>query len=219
MPALDSSSPATRVMIVDDHELFRDALSMLLEAQGHDIVATASNGRHAIELVGELEPDVILMDVRMPILDGIAAAKLIKESWPETKVVMLSAFDDDEYVTSAIKSGADGYILKDTPGEEFGALVAAANGGERTLPTATSPADSGAPPIEEVELVGSLSHRECDVVECVAAGLANKEIATELSISANTVRNHISRALSKLELRNRAEIAAFVVGTRRTNRG
>jgi DNA-binding NarL/FixJ family response regulator len=217
--ACESTPPAVRVVIVDDHDLFRDALSMLLQAQGHDVVATVSNGEQAVTIVGELEPDVVLMDVKMPIVDGMEAARRIKCQWPAIKVVMLSAFDDEEYVLGAIKLGAEGYVLKDTPGEEFGALVQAVSQGEQALPAhITPPASSG-----DVDRSGSegrarggdgpsaLSRREGEVLNHVASGMTNREIAAELSISEHTVRNHMARLLSKLGLRNRAEAAAYAV--------
>ena len=206
-----------RIAIADDQELVRYGVRMILEGEPDlQVVGEAANGRGAVELVAQERPDVLLLDVRMPGSDGLAAAAEIVAGWPETRVLILTTFDLDEYVYAALRAGAAGFLLKDMAGEEIVAAVRqAARGGDALLApavtrrlverfTARAPAGSGNP-----DALRDLTAREVEVLRLVARGLSNAEIAGELWIAETTVKTHVARLLTKLGLRDRLQVVIF----------
>lgn len=207
-----------RVLLVDDQSLFRRAIASLARSQPDlDVVGEASNGLEAVELAHALLPDVVLMDVEMPVMDGVDAAARILADLPATKVVLLSVSDDDAHLLPAIRQGVHGYLLKDMhPEELFDALRQAAQGQSPVAPALVgrllaelrgqqAPRPVAEQPNEE------LSQRELEILRLVAAGMSNREIGTRLSITEGTVKNHVHNALRKLHLDNRAQAAAYIV--------
>lgn len=206
----DRAAPV-RVLVVDDQRLIRDGIASLLSIRpGIDVVGTAVDGRDAVAQTLEKEPDVVLMDVRMPGTDGVEAVAVLRERAPECRVVMLTTFDDEEYVVQAMRAGAHGYLLKDLPAEELAHAVRLAHAGVTQLDssvarrlTAFLPRPepvTGAPAV-------SLSPRETDILRLVAHGHTNREIAARLYLSEGTVKNHVSRILRRLALRDRTQAA------------
>ncbi len=206
-----------RLLLVDDQMIIRQGLKSLLEAKPDlEVVGEAENGQQAITQVEALQPDVVLMDVRMPVMDGVAATRQICQQFSQTKVLVLTTFDDDEYVSQAMRLGARGYLLKDTHSDDLAAAIRAVHKGYTqmgpglfekamavpTLPVATQPAHL--PP----ELAG-LTAREREVLCLIVAGASNREIAEALYISERTVKNHITHILSQLNLRDRTQAAMF----------
>jgi DNA-binding NarL/FixJ family response regulator len=205
------------VLIVDDQDLVREGLRMLLEAEADvRVVGEAGNGSQALAQARRLDPDVVLMDVRMPEMDGIEATAKLVRSGSRARVLMLTTFDLDEYVYHAMKAGASGFLLKDASGEQLAHAVRAVSSGQALLapaitrrliedfcrgPAPGEPAADGA--------TGRLSERELEVVRLVAEGLSNAEIAARLYLSEATVKSHIARTLAKLGLRDRVQIAVF----------
>ena len=203
-----------KVMIVDDHEVVRLGLKTALEPEDDiQVVADAGNAQVALQEVETARPDVVLMDVRMPGTDGIQACRMIKDAFPDTKVVMLTSYSDEEAVMASIMAGASGYLLKNTARAGLLGAVRSAARGESLL----DPAVASRVLVRLRELAVReqdreaelLSEREREVVALVANGLTNKEIAAELVISQNTARNHVSRILDKLGLTRRSEAARF----------
>jgi DNA-binding NarL/FixJ family response regulator len=209
---------AVRVLIVDDHDLFRTGLASLLSARADiEVVAQASGGRMAVRLADELRPDVVLMDLRMPDLEGQDATRAILERRPSTRVVALTVLSDDADVAAALEAGACGFLAKDTPIEDVVVAVqAAAQGAAWLSPRAAEVVlarlrapqtrqDYGQAPIQE------LSARELDVLRLIAQGMENAEIAAALHISPRTVKNHVSNILAKLGLPSRVQVAIYAV--------
>lgn len=206
-----------RVVIVDDQALVRGGLAMILDHQNTiDVVAECSNGVEAVEVAKRLKPDVILMDIRMPDMDGLAAMSIILAD-PDLsiRVVILSTFDLDEYVYKALRAGASGFILKDTPPEELiSAVHTVANGGALLSPSITKRLISTFANIIYTnntisQQIGTLTSREKEVLINLALGFNNIEISHRLYISEATVKSHVSNILSKLELRDRAQAVIF----------
>ena len=202
-----------RLVIADDHRLFRQGLRQICETVGgFEVVGEAENGRDAVDLVYELEPDVILMDINMPVLDGVQATTLITESDLATRVVILTMYQQDHYVFEAVKAGARGYLLKDADGEELVAAVRAVHGGEALIDPmlATKLLDEfrrlSREPSEEEDL-GKLTRAEMEVLQFVARGEDNKTIARQLGISEKTVANRLLEIYQKLQVRNRTQAA------------
>ncbi|XVQ08094.1 response regulator [Spirillospora sp. CA-255316] len=199
-----SGDEPVRVLVVDDQELVREGIASLLGIQpGITVVGTASDGAEAVETALSGGPDVVLMDVRMPGMDGIETVGVLRERAPSCRVLMLTTFDDREYVVEALRADAAGYLLKNLPAAEPAAAVRLAHAGVAqfdasvTRHLATSP--SG----------GTLTGREIEVLRLIAAGATNREIASRLFLSEGTVKNHISRILTRLDLRDRTQAALY----------
>lgn len=206
-----------RVLLVDDQSLIRQGLRALLELNADlEVVGEAENGQTAINLVKQLQPDVILMDIRMPIMDGVAATKEICQEFPQIKVLVLTTFDDDEYVNAAMNNGAMGYLLKDTPSEELAIAIRAVDKGYTQLGPGIvkkllhkfPPTASIEPPTQPIGLQ-ELTPREMEVLKLIAIGASNREIAQKLFISEGTVKNHVTNILNRLNLRDRTQAAIF----------
>jgi DNA-binding NarL/FixJ family response regulator len=209
---------AIRVLVVDDHDLFRAGIASLLGAQPDiEVVAQASGGHKGVQLAAELEPDVVLMDLRMPDLGGDEATRAIVEHRPVTRVVAMTVLSSDDDVAAALRAGASGFLAKDTPLGDVVTAVRAAAAGSAWLSPRAAEVVLGAlrrPAVEPVrdELpIDELSSRELDVLRLIARGLENSEIAEELKISPSTVKNHVSSILSKLGLTSRIQAATYAV--------
>jgi two-component system nitrate/nitrite response regulator NarL len=210
-----------RVLLVDDTALFRTAIAALIDAQdGLQVAGEASNGLEAVEKARALKPDVIVMDVEMPVMDGVQATRLIREQVPGAKIVMLTVSEADDHLLDAIRFGAQGYLLKDLRPAELFSMVQAAMRNESPLSPAIAKRllgqiRDGAMPASVTTTSASetpaLTRRELEVLQLVADGLSNKEIATTLFITEGTVKNHIHNALEKLQLENRTQAAAYIV--------
>jgi len=206
-----------KVLIVDDHALFRDGVASLLKAWGMEVAGQASDGLEALERARALQPDLILMDIKMPNCNGLEATRLIKAEMPETKVVMVTVSDEEEDLFEAIKSGAQGYVLKNMSGDEFGRVVTDIASGEAPLSRGLAAkilaefARMTREPLAKASDKEELSEREREVLQLVAGGATNKEIGGTLFISENTVNYHMKNILAKLHLRNRAQAVAYAV--------
>lgn len=209
---------AIAVVIVDDQALVRDGLSALLSAAPDiEVVGEAANGAQAVTLAGELNPDVVVMDVRMPVMDGLAAAREILTDQPEDgpRVLMLTTFDLDEYVYEALACGASGFLLKDASAQELINAVRVVAAGDALLaPSVTRRliADFARRQRHErpaPQVAASLTARELEVLRLVARGLSNQEIAADLVVAEQTVKTHVSRVLAKLNLRDRTQAVVF----------
>ena len=200
-----------RIVLADDHALFRDGVSSLLRAWGHDVVGHAADGREAVDLVVRLEPDLVLMDVRMPGISGVEATREIALIRPETPIVMLTVSEDEEDLFAAIRAGARGYLLKDLEAAQFRAMIEAVARGEAAITPATAAriirhlASLGT--VVDEAIPDPLTVRELEVLRLVTAGRRNKEIALELGISENTVKYHLRNILEKLHAQSRTEVA------------
>jgi DNA-binding NarL/FixJ family response regulator len=204
------------VLIVDDQELVREGLRMLLEAEPDLTVAgEAADGSQALAQARRLDPDVILMDVRMPGMNGIEATTRLSQAGSRARILMLTTFNLDEYVYHALKAGASGFLLKDARREQLTDAVRAASAGETLLAPAITRqliedfCNGPVPGTASASAAGGLSERELDVVRLVAQGLSNAEIAARLYLSEATVKSHIARTLAKLGLRDRVQIAVY----------
>lgn len=207
---------AIRVLLVDDQALFREGLHTLLSVQADiEVVGEAGNGEEALTAVAALQPDVVLMDLRMPVLDGVAATRRIMENHPITRVIVLTTFDNDEDVFDGLRAGAVGYLLKDVPSARLYEAIRAAARGESFLQPSIAAkvvaefARMGARPSAptQTELVEPLSERELEILQHLAAGASNREIANTLYITEGTVKNHVTNILGKLGVRDRTQAA------------
>jgi DNA-binding NarL/FixJ family response regulator len=214
----------TTVLLADDQELMRMAFRMVIETQPDlAIVGEATNGHEAVAAVARLRPDVVLMDVRMPGMDGVQATALIVESQASSRIIILTTFDLDEYVYAALRAGASGFLLKDTPPADLlSGIRAVASGDAVVAPSVTRRLLStyahrlpvpGRPDHGQQERLALLTAREHEVLLQVAASLSNAEIAERLVLSEATVKSHVGRILSKLGLRDRVQIVAFAYET------
>lgn len=212
------TEPPLRVMLVEDQELVRDGLRMVLETSGFIVVAEAGDGQEAIALARALAvdrvPDVVLVDVRMPRMNGIEATAHLTQVLPSAKVVVLTSFDVDEYVFAAVKAGASGFLLKHVSPTDLVRAVRAAHRGDAVVAPALTRRlldrfASGPPPGQRSSRLGRLSEREVDVVRLVARGLTNTEIGERLYLSEATVKTYVSRVRAKLSLRDRVQVAVF----------
>jgi DNA-binding NarL/FixJ family response regulator len=206
-----------RILLVDDHILFRKGVAALLSARPDmQVVGEASDGSEAIKAARDILPDVILMDIGMPVLNGLEATRRIKREMPHVKIVMLTASDEDQNLFESIKSGAQGYLLKDLEPQQLYSLLDSLRKGEAPLSGAiatkilkefTQPTEA----TSEKEIVEELTSREINVLSLIAEGKTNKEIADELVISENTVKIHLRNILDKLHLQNRIQAAVYAV--------
>lgn len=221
-PSLGPQSKV-RVLVVDDQRLIREGIASLLSIQeGVEVVGTAENGQEAIDRALSLLPDVILMDVRMPIMDGITATTALARQLPASQVLMLTTFDDEDYIVKALQAGAKGYLLKDIPASDLaqaillthtgiyqldpsvaGKLIGAFHRSDQVAAHSSSEVDSPHPLIE------ALTDREREVLRLIATGATNREIAAQLVVSEGTVKNHVSSILSRLGLRDRTQAAVY----------
>ena len=210
-----------RILIADDHPLFRDGLRSLLTAQGHEVVGEAHNGHEAVELAQKLRPELVLMDVSMPELDGIGATRQITADVPDVKVVILTASDQDETLFEAIKAGAQGYLQKNLEAEEFFALLDRVTRGEPGLTPLLARkllqefAKPAAEPKISEDIPDALTTREREVLELMVEGVtSNRKLAKRLDLSENTVKFHVRNILDKLHLHNRAQVVGYALRTK-----
>lgn len=208
-----------RLLLVEDQELIRRGLKTLLETKSDlTVIAEAENGQAALQILEQFHaanqpPDVVLMDIRMPIMDGVTATQQICQRFPGTKILILTTFDDTNYVAEALRYGAKGYLLKDTPSEELKEAIASIHRGytqfgpgilEKMISQVSTPEPDSQPAPQEFN---QLTPREKEVLRLIAEGASNREIAQRLFLSEGTVRNHISRILARLNLRDRTQAA------------
>ena len=203
-----------KLIIADDEMLIRTGLKIMLEASGNvEVLALAESGRAAFEACKEQQPDVVLMDIRMPESNGIEGTKLIKEAFPEVKVLIVTTFQDTEYIVEAVQNGASGYLLKDSSPEAILDGIKVALSGKVVMDTVISEALLTNTTVEKTVSFDAekwgLTPREVELIQQVAQGLSNKEIAQTLFLSEGTVKNNISTILSKLELRDRTQLVIF----------
>jgi DNA-binding NarL/FixJ family response regulator len=204
-----------RLLIVDDQRLMRDGLRTLLELEGGvEIVGEAANGQDALGVYAELKPDVVLMDIRMPGMDGVEATRRLCTRWPEARVIILTTFDDDTNVFEGLRAGAVGYLLKDLSGQELANSVRTVNnGGALIEPTVAKRVMAEFarlhPPARSIAdgLPEPLSERELDVLRLVSAGLSNREIGDKLGLSEGTIKNYVTSVLQKIGVRDRTQAA------------
>jgi DNA-binding NarL/FixJ family response regulator len=208
-----------RVLLADDHALFRDGLRSLLEARGVDVVGEARNGREAVDLSKRLQPDVVLMDLSMPELNGLAATRLISAEQPQVKVVILTASEEDADLFEAIKSGAQGYLFKNVASDELFRLLEGVARGEPALTPdlarkllgefARPPAPARNPAVEGYQ---ALTEREREVLDLLVQGItSNRELAERLVVTENTIKYHFRNILDKLHVQNRAQVVAYTL--------
>jgi DNA-binding NarL/FixJ family response regulator len=210
-----------RVLLVDDHALFLEGLRSLLTIRGVEVVGTANDGLEALEMARALRPDVILMDVKMPRCDGLAATRLIKAELPDTKIVMLTVFEEDKVLFEAIKSGASGYLYKSLDADEFFELLSGLERGEAPLSPGLATrvlhefaqqatlAESTAQPDSPTRL--ELTSRQAEILTLVAQGLTYKAVGEALCLSERTIKYHMGEILERLHVKNRAEAIAYAV--------
>jgi DNA-binding NarL/FixJ family response regulator len=204
-----------RVVIADDQALFREGLRTLLSTRPEvDVVGEAANGEEVVALVERLQPDVVLMDLRMPVMDGIVATTRLRDRWPAIPVLVLTTFDDDASLFGALRAGAAGYLLKDVSSDTLMAALTAAARGEAFLQSTVTGRvvaafarlmESGGPKAEA--LVLPLSPREREILALLGTGSSNKEIADRLCLAEGTVKNHVTNILTKLDVRDRTQAA------------
>lgn len=205
-----------KIAITDDEKLIRDSLKIILGADSEiEVAGLCKNGEEAYKLCKEKDIDVMLMDIRMPVCDGVLGTKLIKETSKATKILILTTFMDDEYIIDAMKNGASGYILKDTSPEiildsiksiKLGNVIMHPDVAAKMLENRKC---SDSAQFEAVKEKYKLTEKEIDLITCISEGLSNKEIGEKLFVTEGTVKNHITEILSKLELRDRTQIAIF----------
>jgi DNA-binding NarL/FixJ family response regulator len=211
---LSSTSPTVRVLIADDQTLFRVGLARLLEEDPRvDIVGQAGDGVEAVKLAGTLRPDVVLMDLKMPNLDGIEATRQISSSHPDVKVLLLTTFEADNHVIQALKAGAKGYILKDSKPDSIVSSLLAVMAGERVMASAVANRvlEMLTGTTTPKEFYDGLTGREIEILKLLAGGMANKQIAYKLKISEKTVRNHVSNMYEKLNIYDRSQAVLYAV--------
>jgi DNA-binding NarL/FixJ family response regulator len=219
------AEPAPRVVIADDQELVRTGFRLILTARGIDVVGEATDGAEAVAAVRRLRPDVVLMDIRMPGMDGLEAARRVMAQNPDCRVIMLTTFDLDHYVYAALAAGASGFLLKDVTSTHLAAAVRLVNTGdallspsitrrlvERFAPGTTKPApDPKAPTVHRG--LAPLTPREYEVLTLMGRGLSNSELAHTLTLSEATVKTHVARIFAKLSLRDRAQAVVLAYET------
>jgi DNA-binding NarL/FixJ family response regulator len=204
-----------RILLVDDQPLFREGLRTLLSVHSDfEVVGEAGNGEEALKLARSLLPSVVLMDLQMPVLDGVAATRRLKAEQPQCRVIVLTTFDDDEMVFDGLRAGALGYLLKDVPSEKLGEAIRAAARGESFLQPSVAAKVvaefarlTGKPTMNAKALAEPLSDREFEILRLIADGARNQEIAGTLFLAEGTVKNHITNILGKLGVRDRTQAA------------
>jgi DNA-binding NarL/FixJ family response regulator len=211
----------TKIIIVDDQAMVREGFRMILSLHEEiEIIGEAANGEELLALLSSLHPEVILMDIRMPVMDGLETLKIVKETYPGVKVIILTTFNEDEYIFKGLKFGADGYILKDSTSKEIIKAIKAACEGQMLLHSQVSSRISkvlhsmdhtsvNENKVKE-QLDDVLTPREIEVVELIMQGKSNKQIGNELYLTEGTVKNYTSRILDKLELNNRTELVLYM---------
>ena len=212
-----------KILIADDQDLIRESLKIVLDLnKDMEVIGTAENGRTALELIKKNLPDIILMDIRMPELDGVLCTKAVKKKYPDVKIIILTTFDDDEYVFYALKYGASGYLLKGCSVQELTAAIhTVMNGGSilnqgvitKVVKLFNQLAQTNITMELDGRRVEDLNRTEKNITSLVGRGLSNKEIAEKLYLSEGTIRNALSSALSKLNLRDRTQLAIWAVQT------
>ena len=204
-----------KILIADDHSLFRDGLRSLLHAEGHEVIGEARNGREAVDLTRQKRPDLVLMDVSMPELDGISATRQLTSELPDVKVVILTASEDDAKLFDAVKAGAAGYLLKNLEADDFFAMLERASRGEPAMTPAFARKllQEFAKPAKEVSAdEEELTPREREVLELMVDGVtSNRKLAKRLNLSENTVKFHIRNILDKLRLHDRAQVVGYAL--------
>lgn len=204
-------------MLVDDHALVRNGIASLLAARHIEVVGEANDGLEALEKTRQFKPDLILMDIKMPRCNGLEATRLIKAEMPQIKIIILTVSDDEEDLFEAIKSGAEGYLLKNLRAEKFFDLLSGVARGEAAISPLLATkileefARQATRKTEPPPLKSELTERETDVLRLVATGASNKEIASTLYVTENTVKYHLRNIMEKLHLRNKAQVAAYAV--------
>jgi DNA-binding NarL/FixJ family response regulator len=214
-----------RVLLVDDQNLITESFKVLLETECEDfeILGSAHDGAEAVKMATLLKPDIVLMDVRMPVMDGVESTRLIKEKEPGTKVIMLTTFDDDDFVVAAIRYGAAGYLLKDISTKELVTAIRSVHEGSVLLSRRAAEAIAqgrGGPLIGRIErrqgpdprILDELSPRELEILKLIALGHENKEIAIDLGMAEQTVKNSVSRIYQKLAVDSRTEARKLALG-------
>jgi len=205
-----------KVLIVDDQALIREGLNMMLNLYGEiKIVGEAINGQEAIEVIEEKEVDIILMDIRMPLMDGVEATRIVKEKYPHIKIIILTTFNEDEYIFQGLNNGADGYILKDVSSKELVNSIKSVYKGDILFHGEVAKTIAGAMQDKKLiqnkkNILEELTPREMEITKLVGQGKSNKEISKILYITEGTVKNHITRILSKLDLRDRTQLAIWL---------
>jgi two-component system NarL family response regulator len=200
------SSDFIGIMLVDDHPAFRKGIAALIDSEpGLKVVAETGDGREAVELFRRTQPDVVLMDLRLPGMGGVEATMAIRKEFPDARIIVLTTFDTDEDIYRAIQSGAKSYVLKDTPDDELAVTIRAVHAGEEKLPSRV------ARRLAERQQRADLSHREMDVLQLLIKGRSNKEISSALFISEDTVKAHLKTLFAKLQVRDRTEAAISAI--------
>lgn len=207
-----------KVLIVDDQSLIREGLTMMLNLYNTvSIVGEATNGKEAMEILEREKVDLVLMDIRMPIIDGVEATKIIKERYPDIKVLILTTFNEDEYIFEGLKNGADGYLLKDISSEELVKAIETVYEGNILLQPDVAKKmiesmnhSNITPNNLEEDIFKELTKKEYEIALLIGAGRSNREIAEALYIAEGTVKNHITKILDKLRLRDRTQLAVMI---------
>ena len=212
-----------KVLVADDQELLRESLKIILSSNNNiEVVDTVCNGTEVLESINKNIPDVILMDVRMPEMDGVTCTKIVKERYPQVKVIVLTTFDDDEYIYDALRYGASGYLLKEVSMQGLiSGINTVLNGGTLINPEVATKFVRLVSEITygnrikafEGEKLDNIGDAELRIIKLVGRGLSNKEIAHDLFLSEGTIRNYLSQILSKLELRDRTQLAIWAIET------